>query len=267
MSTPHDRDNPFAPPKAAVLEPSSASAGEFVAEGVKVTAGRGAAWYSEGWGKFRLAPGTWILIALVFIVMWIVLGIIPLGGLVSSLLYPIFVAGLMLGCRKLEDGDSLAFKDLFSGFSANTGNLLLVGLLYLAAVFAIGMLVGIGAALTIPLMGTTGGAGRGMGQLMAMAPVFIAIVLVAMALMLPVVMAFWFAPALVVFHDAQPMAALRASFAGCLKNFGALLVYWVIGLFFMILAMIPVGLGFLVFVPVMWGSMYAGYRDIFLRHD
>ena len=54
-------------------------------------------------------------------------------------------------------------------------------------------------------------------------------VLVVMALSIPLAMAIWFAPALVVFHDLQPLDAMKQSFAGCLKNIVPFLVYGIIG--------------------------------------
>jgi hypothetical protein len=46
-----------------------------------------------------------------------------------------------------------------------------------------------------------------------------------MLLSLPIVMAIWFAPALVVFNAMQPVDALKASFHACLKNTLVFLVY------------------------------------------
>jgi uncharacterized membrane protein len=89
--------------------------------------------------------------------------------------------------------------------------------------------------------------------------------LVMMALLLPLFMALWFAPALVVFHERGPVEAMKESFNGCLKNVVPFLVYGLVGLVFAILASIPVGLGWLVLGPVLIGSLYASYRDIYLE--
>jgi uncharacterized membrane protein len=266
MSTSENRENPFAPPKAAVLE-ASPQTGELVLEGQKVPAGRAVAWYSEGWGTFKRAPGTWILMLVVFMVISLVLALIPLGALVSSLIYPVISAGVMLGCRTLEEGGTISVGQLFAGFSRNAGSLVLVGVLYLVGAMLIGLLVGIGVALAIPAMigsGANPGNFRGM---MGMLPVIVLVFLVVFALMLPLVMALWFAPALVVFHDMGPMAAMRASLTGTFKNTLPFLLYAVVGILLAIVAAIPVGLGFLVFGPVVWGSIYAGYQDIYLRRD
>jgi uncharacterized membrane protein len=79
----------------------------------------------------------------------------------------------------------------------------------------------------------------------------------------PVFMAIWFAPALVVFHQFGAMEALKASFDGCLKNIVPFLVQGVILLVASIVASIPFGLGWLVLGPVSFASVYTAYRDIY----
>jgi uncharacterized membrane protein len=204
---------------------------------------------------------------IVFFVVWVVLAIIPLGSLVANLFFPVVMAGIMLGCRELEQGGKLTFDHLFAGFRKNLGNLLLVGVLGLVGMLVVGFIVGVLAALAIPaFMGSAAAStGGDFSQLAALGPIIVLVVLVALALMLPVIMAIWFAPPLVAFHDVQPMAALRASFMASLKNFLPFLVYGVVGLLLLIVAVIPFGLGLLVFAPIIWITIYTGYRDIFLE--
>ena len=76
-------------------------------------------------------------------------------------------------------------------------------------------------------------------------------------------MATWFAPALIVLHELAPIAALKASFYACLRNWIPFLIYGLAMLVLGILAAIPVGLGFLVLIPVLVASVYTAYRDIF----
>ena len=262
MSVSQDKENPFAPPKA-VLEAEPAD-GEYIPGGRRVETGRGMAWFGEGWNLFKSAPGTWIGIFVVFIVLSLVLAIIPLGSLLSSLCYPVVVAGIMLGCRSLETGGSLQLGHLFEGFKRNVGSLLLVGILYLVGMMLVGFVAGIAVAISVANMGANFRPDD-FSSMMAIAPVILLIVLAVTALMLPLVMALWFAPALVVFHDVQPMAAMTASFQGCMKNFMPFLIYGLVALVLGILALIPFGLGLLVYGPLLWGTMYAGYRDIFVK--
>jgi uncharacterized membrane protein len=258
-----DKDNPFAPPKAAVLEAASSDA-EYIPDGRKVEAGRGMAWFSEGWTLFKASPGIWVVMFIVFFVLSLVLAIIPLGSLLSSLFYPAVVAGIMLGCQELEQGGELRLNHLFEGFKKNLGSLVLVGVLYLVGVMLIGLIAGVGAAMMIPMMAGSFDP-ENWSSVMSMLPFFALIFLVALALMMPLIMALWFAPAIVVFHDEQPMAAMRSSFMGCLKTFVPFLVYGIVGFFIGLVALIPLGLGLLVVGPLIWATMYTGYRDIFVR--
>ena len=267
MSMSHDSDNPFAPPKAAVLQAASADDAIFVEEGQKVAAGRGGTWWSQAWELFKKAPGTWILIFVVFMVLSLVFAIIPLGSLVTNICYPVIAAGVMLGCRSLEEGNGLTVGHLFAGFKKNVGSLLLVGVLYLVGMMLIALLAGIGAALMIPSFAAKAAAGQSGPDLMVLLPILLVVFLVVLALMLPLIMALWFAPAIVVFHDVQPMAAMKASFAGSLRNFIPFLVYGLVGFGLAIVAAIPLGLGFLVYGPMLWATVYTGYRDIYIKHD
>jgi len=58
---------------------------------------------------------------------------------------------------------------------------------------------------------------------------------------------------------------MKSSFQGCLRNMLPFLIYGILGFLLAIVAVIPLGLGLLVLGPVMWGTMYVGYRDIFVR--
>jgi uncharacterized membrane protein len=265
VSIPSGDGNPFAPPKAAVLEAESPD-GELVLEGQKVATSRGVEWFGEGWRLFKASPGVWVGMFAVFTVLSLFLGFMPMGSIVVNLLYPVLVAGVMLGCRSLDGGGELRFKMLFEGFNKNAGSLMLVGVLYMVGWFIVSVVVfGVGMAFLIPMVMSGGFKDLDANAMLALAPWLVVIALVAIAFMLPLIMALWFAPALVVLHDVQPMAAMRASFTGCLKNMMPFLLYGVVALLLSLVAVIPAGLGFLVVGPVMWGTMYAGYRDIYVR--
>jgi uncharacterized membrane protein len=77
-------------------------------------------------------------------------------------------------------------------------------------------------------------------------------------------MALWFAPALVVFHELGAVEAMKQSFTGCLRNIVPFLVYGVILIVPAFIASIPLGLGWLVLGPVTAASIYTAYRDIYL---
>jgi uncharacterized membrane protein len=88
-------------------------------------------------------------------------------------------------------------------------------------------------------------------------------ILFFLLLLLPLIMAIWFAPALVMLGGLSPGAALKASFLGCLRNVVPFLVYGAIGIVLAIVASIPFGLGWLVLGPVTIASIYSSYCDVF----
>jgi uncharacterized membrane protein len=227
-----------------------------------VEAGQGVEWIKQGWQLFVRNPGAWLAIAVILIVIFVVLSMIPLlGQLAANLLAPVFAAGMLLGAQSLERDGELRIEHLFAGFRQNTGSLIVVGVLYMAGMLVIALVaMGVvgGSALTGGMMGGGRGVGTAAGGLMIG-------MLVMLALAVPLVMAIWFAPALVVFRNAAPIEALKQSFDACLKNLVPFLVYGVIALVASFVAALPVGLGFLVLIPVLAGSLYASYVDIFGR--
>jgi uncharacterized membrane protein len=203
------------------------------------------------------------------VIIMVMLSFVPvLGSLATTLLAPVFAGGVLAGCRAQDRGGEIRIEHLFGGFSDRLGPLMIVGLLYLVGTFAIVVLVGgslfaavgmtgIGALLTGDPMqaGVAALAALGIGALFA--------VLLGLLLGIPLMMAFWFAPALVALRNDEPLAATKASFDACLRNMLPMLVYSLLGLVFAIVASIPLGLGWLVLAPVFAASIYASYKDIF----
>ena len=255
--------NPYAAPKAPVADAATPMQGDFVPGGRALSAGRGWAWIVEGWNLFKRQPAMWIGVAVLLAVIFIVLAVIPLlGSLAAVVLAPVLGAGLVIGSRALDEGGNLEIAHLFAGFRERFGTLATVGLIYLGASVAIALVVGLVTGAGIWSLVGGGADPASMGA--AGATVLLAF-LVMTALMLPVVMAVWFSPPLVVFHELAAGEAMKQSFVACLRNIVPFLVYGVILLLFAVLASLPFALGWLVLGPVMAGSLYTSYRDIFFQ--
>ena len=234
--------------------------GESMTGGRAVGAGQGWTWIAEGFGLFKKAPGIWIAVVVILFVILIVLTLIPLlGALATFLLMPVFIGGLLLGCQALQGGGELELSHLFAGFKQQTGNLIVLGALaiggWIIVMLPVVAIAGTGAILAV-LRGEAAG-------IAALGGSFMLAWLVAVALSLPIYMALWFAPALVVLRGMAPVAAIRESFLGCLKNILPFLVYSIVVMVLGILAAIPLGLGWLVLGPTLIASVYVSYRDIF----
>jgi uncharacterized membrane protein len=254
--------NPYAAPKAAVADDTITLDADFVPGGRAVEAGRGWSWIAAAWDLFRRQPGMWIGIILVLFIILLAASLIPVvGGLLMTLFAPVFAGGLVIGCRALDEGKDLEFNHLFAGFRERTGTLVGVGAVYLAISLAVMLVVGL-------TMGVGMMAMMGQGdpaQLAAMGVTILLAGLIMFALMLPVIMAVWFAAPLVVFHEHGVMDAMKGSFVGCLRNILPFLIYGVVMFVFSILATLPILLGWLVLGPVLVATLYTGYRDIYFK--
>ncbi len=239
----------------------------YVAGGQVVAAGRGWDWIAAGWDLFKRQPGMWILFTLVTLVLFVVLALIQLipfiGQIVSIasfILTPVFVAGILIGCQAVEEGRSLEIGHLFAGFKEKLGPLATVGAIYLGVTVAIVLVVMLVAGFSA--FGVFMGGGSSATPAAFMVGLLAA--LVVLALMLPLFMAVWFAPALVVFQDQGAVDAMKESFSGCLRNIVPFLVYGIVMIVLSVLASIPLGLGWLVLGPVLAASLYTSYKDIYL---
>lgn len=259
--------NPYNPPSARLDLPPNNADIALAAHPKTVNAGRGAAWFGEGWDLFKKSPPLWIGMVVVYVVILIGISVVPLVSLLSSLFGPVFTAGFMVACRTLDRGEHMQFGQMFAGFSQRTGALVGVGALYLLgllAAFLAAVLVVLGANADV-LISLMTGADPDTEKLAELSTDFLLAILVATALAVPVIMAMWFAPALVMLHGTGAVEAMKLSFVGCAKNVLPFLVYGVVGLVLAIVATLPILLGWLVLAPVLVGSMYSAYKDIYLE--
>lgn len=252
-------DNPYQAPQANL----SKSHDDDVMSGPEsVPFGNGASWIGTAYrNHFKGNALPWIGAFIVFTIINIVLQFVPVvGALALSLISPVFVAGLMLGAKAQDDGEDFNVGFLFSGFGTPaTGQLVLVGLLYMIgfivviAIFA--LIMGGSMAMLTP---TEGGDQAGAAPLLALIPM-----LLMMLAFFPLMMAYWFAPALVAVDGLSAVNAMKASFMGCLKNILPFTLYGIVAFVLMFVAAIPLFLGYLILFPVMMASMYTAYRDIY----
>ena len=249
-----DPARPAGPDETIVLRDT------FVPQGRSVPFENGWNWIVAAWSIFRRAAGVWIGMVVVLALIYAVLGALPIVGAIASIVAsPVLTGGLMLASRTTHQGGEAHFDQLFGGFKHRTGPLVGVGVLYLVGMGAIMLVAGLvsGASIFGLLNATTPEAVLALGTTLLLA------CLIFLALLLPLLMAVWFAPALIVFHELGPLAAMQASFAGCLRNMLPFLLYGIVLFIASVVASIPLMLGWLVLAPVTAASIYTAYRDIY----
>lgn len=260
-------EDPYAAPQAELV--GEAARGELVGP-LSRPIGNGWQWISRGFWHFKQNPLAWIITLVVWVVLSVVVSLVPfIGSLVITLVSPVILAGLMLGCAAQEHGDDFEISHLFAGFSSSVGQLVLVGLLYLVGFIAIAFVMTmVGGGVIVGMLGGMDGmqnpgpdafqSAMGVGSVVLM-------MLVALGLSVPLMMAYWFAPALIAIEGMSALSAMKLSFSGCLRNILPFLLYGVVALVMFFIGAIPVGLGLLVVMPVITASMYTAYRDIYYQ--
>ena len=198
-----------------------------------VDAGRGAAWWEIGVRLFFARFWTWIAIMIVYFLISGVIGSIDYVETVAPfLLTPVFMGGLMLGCKAIEQDGSLRVTHLFEGFQgAHFVPLMIIGAVNIALVLCIVAIVaaGVFGGITIADMLAPGdpfeALARSLGAISGMTILGLLVILVIGAVF---AMLNWFAPALVALRGATAVEAMRLSFFACLRNWVPFLVYGLI---------------------------------------
>ena len=191
-----------------------------------VPARTGTLWVRLGIRTFLRQPLAMSGLFFLFMAAISVLGVIPYVGSVLSLaLLPAATLGLMAATREASAGNFPMPALLVTAFRAERSHaraMLVLGVLYalgILLVLAVSMLVDggkfaklymVGGVLTPELLRDTE---------------FQLATLVALALYLPMSMAFWHAPALVHWHGVHAVKSLFFSFVACVRNIGAMTVY------------------------------------------
>lgn len=238
-------------------------------------------WLVEGYATYRRNPASLLLIVVFYWITLILVNLVPiLGPLAASVMMPALSVGVMNACRELEGGNLPPPGTLFSGFRDQLRTLLFLGALYLAltiGILALSALIDDGMLMRFLLSGKAPPESALKGAGAFMAP------FLATCLLIPLFMAYWFAPMLAAWHRLTAPKALFFSLVACWVNWRAFLVYGAAllllagilpSIVLLIGAMIaPGAVGILssivsvplllVLMPVVFASFYASYRSIF----
>jgi hypothetical protein len=244
-----------------------------------VSFARGTRWLFEGWRLFKVAPVTWLALVVAYFVLMIVLGLLPLGSAVGTVLIPTFAVGFMAASRNCERRAPFDVRVLFDGFRGRWPMQLVLGGVYLL------LLAGVIGGTTLADDGALARwllTGRRPDDEVLQSDVVAGLTTLAV-LYVPVMMLYWFAPVLVAWHSMGVAKALFYSFFASLMNWRAFLGYGavtalvtVVVPFLMLGALILASGGglrlgamelvfpvLILLLPTLFASFYASYRDIF----
>lgn len=254
-------------------------------QALKLPARRGLRWLTEGYAIFRRNR---LMLSLAVLGYWSLMALINslpvVGQVATTLLIPVFAVSLMNVCRVFEAGQPFTPQLLFSGFARNQRGLLLLGVIYIVASLAILGIVALfddGVLFRFVVLAELPDEAALAGERVMFAGQM------TLVLFTPLMMAYWYAPVLVAWHDLPVAKALFFSFVACLRNWRAFIVYalaiaafgaLIPGLLFGLFAMLFTGAGellslalaalvALVLLPTLYASFYVSYRDVFVTID
>ncbi|MEJ5211701.1 MAG: BPSS1780 family membrane protein [Burkholderiales bacterium] len=249
----------------------------------------GYGWLRTGVALFLAQPWPWLALVGMSFLGTLLLGTLPILGLLAVfLLTPGLAAGFMAAGRAAAAGEPLGFSHLTAGLRTAARPLIAVGGVNLLAVLVAMLIFSLGwreeMTRLLELMGSPQPDEAVLKEALTRLTLPS---LLMLALLLPLAMANWFAPALVLFQGLSAGAALRLSLAASLRNVWPFLVYGVLLFLLDAIASLMlqgvVGLTlriagpavaqifglflafplFCAFAAVVLASMYASYVDIF----
>lgn len=231
----------------------------------KVAASQGFQWVADGFRLYRKSP---LLLSAAFGMLFglvMAFGLIPLvGGTLSELATPLMVAGFMAAYRALDRGDELELPQFLAGVQGPAIPLMAVGAVQLLGTMLIGQIMFSMGFDPEAVMAAAKSANTTPEQMQALMNQAMPALLTGMALFTPLIMATWFAPALILFGGARPLTALGVSLRAVLKNWAAMMTNSLaLGLLLFLSALVPLLLGLLIAMPILFGSLYASYQAIF----
>ena len=249
-------------------------------QAITLPAKAGWRWLPAAFVLFRRNPGALIGLTTAYWGVIIVASLVPvLGAVLGSVIGPALSIGVMNACRQIDRNQPVEAGVLFSAFRhTSRRTLFALGALYLGLTLGILMLTSlIDDGLLLSMM-----TGSKFGGDEASPEALQTSLQVALVLMAPVIMAWWYAPMLAAWNDTPLAKALFFSFIASWRNWRAFLTYGLAGtaLIFPVTMLVVLlassggvsaAAAMLLFIPAMvflaplfFASFYVSYRDVFV---
>ena len=247
----------------------------------------GISWIKESIALFKTAPRKWLMLALAYLGVFVMLPSIPvlqIFAFVSILIWPIFLAVAIAQYRNADMKKQQTIAETMQMMQPKMLQLMALGgacLLYAVLMSFIlnGDLQGLASMAQNKDKMTE-------SQMMALMQKMLPVMLKMLLLSIPLLMATWFSPMLIAFNNYSLVKAMKSSIAGSLQYIIALTAAWLLlsfgilglmlsaGIFGGIVSALVPALGQLLIPFILFGCMllatalmlafqYVSYRDVF----
>ena len=247
----------------------------------------GISWVKESVALFKTAPRKWLMLALAYVGLFMMLPSIPglqFFAFISILIWPVFLAIAIALYRNAEMNKQQTVGEIIIQIQPKISQLVGLGgacLLYAVLVSFL---------LNSDLQGLEAVVGNKdkmtESQMMAFLQTIFPLLLKLTLLLIPLMMATWFAPMLIAFNNYSLVKAIKSSIAGSIQYMVALGAAWLLLTAGMLTLMLAVGIvaglisamvpmlgqmlmSFIVFgclllaTALMLAFQYVSYRDVF----
>ena len=217
-------------------------------------------WYKAGWRLFLVNPLMWILYTFLWMLSGILLWQIPILGHAWWMITPALYAGFLYQAAEMEQGRPFAVSRFFIGLTDKTKRLplLTLGVITLAAHVFLNVVATADPSLysTIESLWR---ADASIGIAAVVINLLVRGVLLFLILSLATMALLYSCPA-IMFAGSDAFDAIMNSIETCARHWRAFTTFMCIFIGLAIVAMIPMGLGLLVLMPVTFCAAYASYR-------
>jgi uncharacterized membrane protein len=235
----------------------------------KIPASHGWLWIQHGYRLILRSPLQALSLATVVAMGLFLAMLVPLGGaLLAIMIMPVLMAGYMRICRSLEYNEKVVPGNIFAGFKTRTAQLASLGGMLLLGILLVSMVTAaLGGSALNAILETYSKS----QDINALAEALLApgsgvqlSLMVGLGLLFVLMLAMQFAPMLVFFDNKTPFEALKLSMRASIRNIVPFSVYSLImQVIAFALSVVPMGLGWIILLPLGLTSMYVGYRDLF----
>jgi hypothetical protein len=247
----------------------------------------GMSWVKESFALFKTAPRKWLLVALAYVGVFMMLPSIPglqFFAFISTLVWPIFLAIAITMYRNADMKKQQNLSEIFSQIQPKISQLIALGAACLLYAVLVSFFLNNDIQALVELAQNKEKMTE--SQMAAFLQKMLPFMLKLALLLTPLMMATWFSPMLIAFNNYDLVKAIKSSIAGSLQYMIALATAWIVLSGGIVILMLTVGIAvgivgslvpalaqmltsFLIFgclllaTALMLAFQYVSYRDVF----
>jgi len=247
----------------------------------------GISWVKESIDLFKTAPRKWLLLALAYVGVFMMLPSIPglqFFAFISVLIWPVFLAIAIMMYRNADMKKQQNLGEIFNQIQPKISQLMALGAACLLYAVLVSFVLNSDIEGLVAL--TQNKAEMTEPQVLALMQKMVPFMLKLALLLTPLMMATWFSPMLIAFNNYDLVKAIKSSIAGSIQYMIALAAAWILLSGGIVVLMLTVGIAvgivsnlvpalgqmltsFLIFgclllaTALMLAFQYVSYRDAF----